>query len=552
MALNSSHKILRAGSVLLRYAIVLIIVAPMVLLFLSSIYYLLGAEHSIDWSELWTRIYARYVSSTLLVATGIACCTACIGVLTAWCVTQYEFIGRRWLEMALFLPLAVPAYIAAYVYGDIFDYAGPVQSWLREQFEWQKGDYWFPQFRSQAGAVMIISFVLYPYVYMLSRMAMLHMGELRVIAMSLGMAPSRLWFKVVLPFISPALIGGVLLVLMETLGEFGAMQFLAVDTFTTGIYRVWFSAHDRHTAMLLAVILCVVVLILVYIDSYSRRYKRYDIKQGEGQKRRYQPGIRGIMLMVSCAVPVILGAIIPVGYLFYMLQKVELNHTVELIAASVGNTLFVASIAALIMVVLGFFISYIQRHPHQFGVRIWEKKAWKLASLGYAIPGTVMAVAIMFAYGALDMRLNQWWGTGLLLSGTVFAVILAYVTRFLTISVQTIDTGVRQITPELEAVTHVMGKGAMWNMRRVHVKMVRRPIMVAAILVFVESVKELPATLIIRPFNFETLATRTYSFASDERLAESALPALLIIAISMVPLWFLFNERPAQGESSSS
>lgn len=495
------------------------------------------------WRHLVDTVLWRYVVNTGALVLGVGALTFVMGVATAWLVTMCRFPGRRAFEWALLLPLAVPAYAIAFAYGGMLDFAGPVQSMLREAFGWRKGDYWFPDARSLGGAIAVLSFVLYPYVYMLARAAFLEQSVCALeVSRLLGRGPWRSFGEVALPLARPAIFTGLALVLMETLADFGAVQYLAVDTFTTGIFRTWFGLGDHGAAAQLAALLMALVLGVLLAEHAMRGRGRFHHTSS-----RYRPlpgyelhGMRAAGAAVACALPVCLGFVLPGGQLLVWavrstetLDRAFIGHAASSVALA-----FVAALAALaVALVLAYGLRLDPTRPMRIAVRI--------ASLGYAIPGSVIAVGVLVPFAAFDNALDAWMratfgvSTGLLLSGTVFAMIFAYLVRFLAISFQTVEASLAKVTPSMDRAARTLGATPALTLRRVHMPIIAPSLLTATLLVFVDVMKELPATMILRPFDTTTLALRAFELAADERLAEASLPALAIVAVGLGPVVLL-------------
>ena len=497
------------------------------------------------WGHLAATVLPLYVRTTLGLAAGVALGTLLVGISTAWLVTMCRFPGRRVFEWALLLPMAIPAYVIAYVYTDIFEYAGPMQEALRKAFGWtSKSDYWFPEIRSLGGAISMMTMVLYPYVYLLSRAAFLEQSVCVLEASrTLGRGPWRGFFSVALPLARPAIVIGLSLVLMETLNDFGTVDYFAVPTFTAGIFDVWLNMSNAPGAAQLASTLLIFVLVLIYLERSARRGRRYH-----HTTNRYKalPGyaLRGgqaAIATLACLLPVLLGFVLPAT----LLAGYALGHYKESLDAAfllhTANSLTLSSLAAVLAVVLGIFMAYGQRLSGAPVVRA----AARLASLGYAVPGAVLALGIIIPTAWLDntvdafMRDTYGISTGLLLSGSIFAIITGYVVRFVALSFGTVEAALAKVTHNMEGAARTLGKGPWATLRRVHLPLMRGSILTAAILVFVDCMKELPMTMILRPFNFNTLATFVHQYASDERLAEGSLAALTIVASGVLPVILL-------------
>ncbi|WP_163558402.1 iron ABC transporter permease [Halomonas sp. NO4] len=510
------------------------------------------------WQHLASTVLPRYLGNTLFLTVTVGLGTLVIGTGTAWLVVMCRFPGRRLFEWALLLPLAVPTYVIAYAYTDFLQFAGPLQSWLRELFGWSHGDYWFPNIRSLGGAATLITLVLYPYVYLLTRAAFLEQSVCVLdVGRTLGRGPWRLFGSVALPLARPAIVGGVSLVLMETLNEFGAVQFFGVDTFTTGIYRTWFGLGEPVAAAQLAACLLAFVIALVLIERGSRGKRRYH-----HTTNRYQQlpefrlsGWRAASAFLACGLPVLIGFLIPSG----ILAQLALQEGDALLGSRfldfAGNSLVLATVAALIAVALAVVLSY--------GVRLNDspltRTATRIAAMGYAIPGSVVAVGILIPFAWLDNTINTWLLAhqgeviGLIFSGSAFILIYAYVVRFLAVSFNAVEASLGKVTPSMDAAARTLGQSAAGTLKRVHTPIMRGSLLAAGILVFVDVMKELPATVILRPFNFDTLAVRAHNLASDERLAEASTASLAIVAVGIIPVILLSlamrRSRPGTGDA---
>lgn len=493
------------------------------------------------WSHLVDTVLWRYIGNTLWIAFGVGASVLVTGVVTAWLVTTCRFPGRRVFEWALLLPLAVPSYAIAFTYGGLFEFAGPVQTFLREAFGWSRQDYWFPEVRSVGGAVLVLGLVLYPYVYMLARAAFIEQSVCVLEASrTLGRGPWRGFLFVALPLARPAIATGVALAIMEALSDFGAVQHLAVDTFTTGIYRTWFGLGDARAAAQLAAILTALVLALLIIERRSRGRARYYHTTA-----RYRPlpgyrlrGWRAALAVLACFAPIFFGFLLPGGQLVvWAAETADRMIDIRLLALA-WNSVSLAATAAVLAVVVAVVLAY--------GVRLrptaLTAAATRFASMGYAIPGSVIAVGVLLPFAWIDNAVDSWMratfglSTGLLLSGTLAALLFAYVVRFLAISFNTVESSLAKVTPSMDAAARSLGKRPLGTFLRVHMPIMGGSLLTAGLLVFVDVMKELPATLIMRPFDFNTLAVRAFELASDERLADSASAALAIVLVGIGPV----------------
>ncbi|PSB64809.1 iron ABC transporter permease [Chroococcidiopsis cubana CCALA 043] len=524
------------GWTFLVIAIALLILAPIGVV-LSSVLTNSGTV----WNYLLATVLPDYISSSLWLMLGVGLCTVVIGVGTAWLVTMCRFPGQRLLEWALLLPLAAPAYVLAYVYTEMLEFYGPVQLALRDMFGWTSvNDYWFPTVRSLGGAIAIISLVLYPYVYLLSRVAFLEQSVCTLEASRLlGCNPWRSFMRVALPLARPAIVAGVSLVLMETLNDFGTVQYFAVNTFSVGIYRTWFGMGDRIAASQLSALLLVFVLLLIGLERWSRQQTRYH---HTGRYQRLSAfrlrGWRAIAAIIVCGLPIVLGFLIPAGRLLYMATSDITHNFSQRFWELSRHSLILAAVTAIVAVFVSPILAYGLRLSANWGMQV----AVRTATVGYAIPGAVIAVGVLFPIGAIDnavdagMRSTFGISTGLLLSGTIITLVFAYLVRFLAVSYNTVESSLSRIKPNLDDAARSLGCGTTRTLVQIHAPLMSGGLLTAAILVFVDVMKELPATLIVRPFNFDTLAVEVYRLAADERLAEAAAPALAIVAVGIIPV----------------
>jgi len=496
------------------------------------------------WRHLAATLLPTYIGNSLKLMLGVGAGTLLIGVGTAWLVTMCRFPGRRIFEWALLLPMAVPAYVIAYTYTGLLEFAGPVQEGLRALMGWQRGDYWFPDIRSLGGAILMMTLVLYPYVYLLSRAAFLEQSICVLeVSRTLGRSPLKSFFLIALPLARPAVATGVALALMETLNDFGTVQYFAVDTFTTGIFRTWYGLGEPAAAAQLAAVLMLFVLALVVGERMSR---------GRGRIHHTSPRYRALtgfrmtaprraLALITCSVPVLFGFIIPAVALARWSWQTGPRMIDQRFIGYAFNSFTLAAVAALLAVSIAVLIAY--------GMRLRPSKlssvAARLASMGYAVPGAVIAVGVLIPFAWADGVLNnlsvRFLGLqpGLILSGTIVAVTFAYVVRFLAVSLNTVESSLAKITPHMDDAARTLGMRPSRVLGRVHLPIMGGSLLTAALLVFVDVMKELPATLILRPFNFDTLAIRTYQLASDERLADSSSAALAIVVVGIVPVILL-------------
>ncbi len=497
-----------------------------------------------NWQHLKEFLLTEYIVNSILLMLGVSIGVLTMGVITAWLTSMCEFPHRRLFSWILLLPLAMPAYIIAYTYTGLLDFAGPVQTQLRDWTGWGHQDYWFPEIRSLSGAIVMLSLVLYPYVYMLARAAFLEQSVCALEASrTLGSSPFNAFYRVALPLARPAIITGLSLALMETLADFGTVQYFGISTFTTGIFRTWFGVGDGTTASQLSVMLLFFVFALILLERWSRKRSKYhNTSQKHARIKRFKlQGKRAFFAWLACLLPVFFGFILPaLQLLWWVFTTAEETLDASFLSLTL-NTMLLAISASLIAVSIALLLAY--------GKRLYPKPLIRagvnVASLGYAVPGTVIAVGVMVPFAFIDNVLNDWTratfnlSIGLVFSGTVFALLFAYTVRFLAVSVNTIEAGLGKIKPTMDDAARSMGLSPLAVLRKIHLPLMRGTVLTAMLLVFVDVLKELPATLILRPFNFNTLAVRAHELAADERLADAATPALMIVLVGIIPVILL-------------
>ena len=496
------------------------------------------------WQHLLNTVLKEYVLNSLILMLGVAGLTLVLGIIPAWLVTMCRFPLSRTLEWALLLPLAMPAYIITYTYTGILDTSGPVQTLLRDFTGWQYGEYWFPEVRSIGGAITMLSFVLYPYIYLISRAAFIEQSICALeVARTLGCGPYKTFFRVALPLARPAIIVGLSLVLMETLADYGTVQYFGIATFTTGIFRTWFGLGSSAAAAQLSALLMLFIAALIYLEYRSRKQQRYHHTSNRYSTltQKKLQGKNAYFAFILCSLPVLLGFLIPIFFLIkwalLTYQKVIDQQFLNLM----WNSIMLAASAAVIATLLAVFMAYGKRRISNPLTRI----AVNLSGMGYAVPGTVIAVGVMLPFAWVDKLIDGFfrthfdYSTGLLLSGTLIAVMFAYMARFLAVSLKTVDAGLAKIKPSMDEAGRSIGLKPATLIRKVHMPMIRGSLLTAVLLVFVDVLKELPATLILRPFNFNTLAIRAYELANEERLADAACPSLAIVLVAIVPVIYL-------------
>ncbi|MCR9179878.1 MAG: iron ABC transporter permease [Erythrobacteraceae bacterium] len=497
-------------------------------------------------AHLARTVLGEYVWNTGLLMLLAGTFAALVGTGCAWLVAASDFPGRRVLGWALVLPLAVPAYIAAYIYADMLDFAGPVQTALRGFTGWGARDYAFPEIRSLGGGALVLGLVLYPYVYLLARTAFAtqSLTQFRA-ARSLGAGPARAFRQVALPAARPAIAGGLALVLMEVLADFGVAEYFAIPTFSTGIFRSWLAMGDKPAALKLAAVMLLFVVALVALEAATRA-GRSDSRDGLTARAGAEPLVAlsplgKALAFIACLAPVLLGFVVPAGYLGMMaMSDVALAATGNL-AAYAADSLWLGLAASGVCLVAALLLAFARaRSPSRL-----TAGAIRLGTLGYALPGALLAVGLLAPLGALDQSLTRFardalgWTGGLLLTGTSAILVYALSVRFLTVAYNSVSGGMARIPPALDSAARSLGAGPARVLARIYTPLLAPSLAGAAALVFIDTVRELPATLILRPFNLETLATRTYRLASDERLVEASIPALILLAAGLLPVLLL-------------
>ena len=505
------------------------------------------------WSHLAATVLPLYLRNSLLLVVMTVSLASAIGVGAGWLIAGFRFRGRGVLQWALMLPMTVPGYVIAYVYYDRLAFAGPVQSWLRATFDWGRNDYWFPQVASLPGAAVLLAMVLYPYIYLLTRAAFatqsLHLIEA---ARALGQSPRGAFLRVALPMARPAMVAGAAFVAMETLADYGTVSHLGVQTLTTGIFRTWFARGEPVAAAQLAAMLIgfvALALVLERVLRGSRRYVGEPAGRSSGAAPQPLVGWRAGIVTALCVLPILGGFVIPVVDLLRRAVNFGDPMWGPRFFAFALNSLSLAGLTALVLLALGLFLSYARRLDGGRLVRV----TLGVAGIGYAMPGAVIAIGVLVPLAWVDNTLDGWMratfdiSTGLLLTGSYVGLIFAYAVRFLSISLNTLEASLQRIPPSLDDAARGLGSGPGRTLLTVHLPLLRGGLLSAAIFIFADVMKELPATLIVRPFNLDTLAVRTYRLATDGRLDEASTSALMIVALGIIPVILLSRAMDRQG-----
>lgn len=495
------------------------------------------------WLHLFGTVLPNYLINTLSLGVGVSIGVLLIGIPLAWMVSVYNFPGRRLLDRALFLPLAMPTYLIAFVYTDFLDYAGPIQTFLREAFAWSgPKDYWFPTIRSLGGGIAVFTLCLYPYVYWLARAAFIGRGARQIEAARLmGEGAFGAFRRIGMPLARPALAAGVMIVWMETVNDIGAVEHFGIQTLTVGIFDVWLHLGRPGAAAQIALVLLTLIVLLATAERLARGGRRYHTDNAQGGADRRQLGkAAGWLTACLLFLPLLAGFLIPAGrLLYYAILRLDQDSVTTFWTLAL-HSVTLSALAAVFCVAGALILAYGARlHPTRsirHGVRF--------ATLGYGIPGAVLALGILTITTTADLRmadLTEWLGgtPAAILGGTVFALVFALSARFLALAYGTIDAGLQRVTPNMDDAARMLGATPSVALLRVHLPLLKGSWLTAAALVFVDSMKELPMTLLLRPFNYETLATHVYQLAGDERLEASALAALTIVVVGIVPVMML-------------
>lgn len=520
------------------------LIAALVLLPICAVVWFALTPTENIWPHLVSTTLPRYLSNTAVAMFSVGALAALIGTGAAWLVVMYQFPGRKWLQWALLMPLAVPGYVGAYAMVDLLEYAGPVQTALRDFFGWKTpADYWFPPVRARWAAIVVISASLFPYVYLLARAAFREQsGAGYEVARALGVGPWGRFFRVGLPLARPAIAAGTAVVMMETVNDFGTFDYFAVQTLTTGIFTTWLQAGNLGGAAQIATLVLSLVVILVTLEKISRRRSRF-FNTARGQRPVTSLPLSGVsawLATLACFIPLFVGFLLPVGVLIS--NSVHADQWVEPgLLRALSHTLIVGAAAAVLTVLGGLLMVY--------GVRMSGKQLPRLlmpvTAIGYAVPGAILGIGILVPLAAFDNKLADGilaltgWDPGLMLTGTAAALVIAYVVRFFAIAQGAADAALGRVSPSLPMAARSLGQTAGGALRRVYAPLLRASIGSTLLLVFVDSVKELPATLLLRPFNYNTLATRVYEKASLELLPEAAPAALMICIVGLFAVGLL-------------
>ena len=512
--------------------ILLFFLSP-ILIILSSVF----ADYSENWSHIYEYVLADYILNSLILVSGVSILVMTIGSLTAWLVTNYQFFGKRFFEWGLILPLAIPPYILAYTFTGLFDSYGTMNEIARSVFNLKQNEMFFPNIRNIYGAIIVFSFTLYPYVYLICRTAFLNQSRsMFEVGRTLGLSQASIFLKLALPLVRPALIAGTMIVAMETLSDFGAVDHFAISTFTTGIFRTWYGMYDLTTAMQLASMLLIFITFCLIIERISRKNASYSTI---GSNFKPTPVKRLSSLGSSvcffvCFVPIFIGFILPVLEILNWSLRFNTSFFNEQFFSISLNTVLLSILSAILCTFIAMIINFSIRYKNSSVI----KSINPFLNIGYAVPGLILAVGIVQLFVFLDNNiLNSF--EGYFLTGSLFGLIFAYIIKSYALANSTYEAGYQKISQTIDDSARILKSTGLNLLLRVHFPILKTSFFTSILLVTSEVVKELPATLILRPFNFETLAVSTYIYASEERMVEAAAPATAIILIGLIPIFFI-------------
>jgi len=511
----------------------LILLAPIFFVLIS-----LFGEYNANWSHLYNYVLSKYLLNTFFLILGVSILSTILGVGSAWLITNYDFVNKAWLEWAIILPLAVPPYILAYTFTGLFDSYGTANEIIKNIFDTKDNYIFFPNVRNIYGAIVVFSFTLYPYIYLTTRMAFLNQSRgLMEAGKLLGLNSWSLFYKLAVPLIRPALFAGLALVIMETISDFGAVEHFAVQTFTTGIFRTWFGMYDLNTAMQLSSLLLIFIAFFVVLERTERNKMSYTYSNSTFRKTgsKKLKGSKSLCVFLFCFTPLFIGFILPIIELTnWAIFFPSENFFSENIIYSFFNTIWLGIAAGIICTMFALFINFLKRFDEGF----FLNSSSQFLALGYALPGLVLAVGIIQFFTFLDDYFLSYF-LGISLVGSLIGLIIAYTIKAYALANNTIESGFKRISSSIDDVSLSL-KGSKFSIfYKIHIPLLKTSILTSLLLVISEVIKELPATLILRPFNFDTLAVSTYIYASEERMYEAASPAMLIVLVGLVPIFFL-------------
>lgn len=540
-------------SLLNRWNVAVFLIAALVLVPLGVVLSSLTSRNDGVWQHLVQTLLGSLLLHTFWLVLGVASGTALLGVSLAWLTAACDYPGRKWFDWGLMLPLAIPSYVIAFVCIGLLDFTGPIQSALRA---WLGPKIWFPEIRSTGGVISVMTLTLYPYVYLLARNAFLTQGRRGLeVAQSLGHSRWSGFFRVALPMARPWIAGGVMLVIMETLADFGTVSIFNYDTFTTAIYKAWFGLFSLSAAAQMASLLVILVFVLLLIEQPLRSRTRYtQVETARPQGDRISlPGLRGMLATAYCLLVLLAAFIVPMGQLLIWAYRVFRSDFDQRYVAFVGHSLFLAGVAALMTAGCGLVLVYANRLSRS----IWTDVTVRIATLGYALPGSVLAVGLFIPIAWIDHLIIRWgkevFGIqlGLMLNGTLLAMLLAYLVRFLAVGHHPLHGAMQRITPHIDEASRSLGISGVPMLRKVHLPMLRGGLLTAFILVFVDVMKEMPITLMTRPFGWDTLAIRIFEMTSEGEWERAALPAVALVLTGFIPVLFLTRQARSAGPAGA-
>ena len=518
--------------VIFPFLIFLVFLSPLLVVVAS-----LFGNYSDNWNHLLTYVLSSYVFNSLFLIFGVSIIASILGVGSAWIVSNYNFLGKSFFEWALILPLAVPPYILAYTFTGLFDSYGSANNLVRELFSLNSNYIFFPNIRNIYGAIIVFSFTLYPYIYLATRMALINQSRsILEVGKTLGLNKLGIVFKLALPMIRPAIIAGLMLVIMETLSDFGAVEHFAIPTFTTGIFRTWYGLYDLQTAMQLSSLLLIFVTFFIFIERLSRKNISYTSGSpiyGEIMKVKLK-GYKNILAFLICLIPLLVGFVLPILELSNWAINYKLDFFNEDFLKNSANTIYLAVIAAIFCTFLTLLMN--------FSIRVQKNNFLFFMSssltLGYAIPGLILAIGIMQIFNFLD---NYFFSTlfNFVLTGSILGLVVAYIIKAYALSNSVIEPAYLRVSPYMDDIAKTLNASNLKLLKNIHLPLLKTSFLTSIVLVISEVIKELPATLILRPFNFDTLAVSTYIYASEERMYEAAAPSIAIVLVGLIPIYFL-------------
>ena len=507
------------------------------IIFLVPIFLILASlfdGYSTTWEHLIQTVLVEYISNSLLLVCGVSFGVFILGVSTAWLVTACDFKGKGFFKWSLILPLSIPPYIMAYAFTGLFDSSGSMNTIIQSIFNLDSSFIFFPSVRNIPGAIIIFSFTLYPYVYLISQTAFVNLSrDVFDTARTLGLSKKETFLRLALPLARPAIIAGLMIVAMETISDFGAVEHFAIPTFTTGIFRAWFGMNDITTAKQLAALLFILFLFFLIIEKYSR--KKIKFNQSLTSNRELVPvkltGLKGFSATLLCSIPIVIGFIIPISQLCYWAISYNMEYFDYYFISSAINTIYLAILSGIFCVAISVSFNYL--------IRVKKNNFFsysnKIISSGYGVPGVILALGVLELFSIINIL------SEILLIGSVAGLILVYTIKFYALPNSSIESGYRKINTNIDEAAKTLGAKKIEILRKIHFPMLRNSGLVALLLISIEVIKELPATLVLRPFNFDTLSISAYIYASDERMVEAAAPSIGIVLISLIPILLLIK-----------